>query len=141
MRRCLESPNVKLISLGARSTSKEEIEFMKKNKSRINTFYAKDKETWDLKKIQKLIKNKNVYISFDVDVFDSSLMPATGTPEPGGLFWNEVINLIKMTSKNSNVVGADITELAPIKNMDSYNFTVAKLTYRLISIIFNSKKV
>ena len=67
-------------------------------------------------------------------------MPATGTPEPGGLFWDETLNLIKAISENSNVIGADITELAPIKNINSCNFIAAKLAYKLLSIIFNSKK-
>ena len=87
---------------------------MKKNKKRINIFWAKDKKRWNLNLFKKLIKNKNVYITFDVDGFDSSLMPATGTPEPGGLFWDETIEIIKIASKYSKVVGGDIKELAPI---------------------------
>ena len=140
MRRCLDNKNLKLVSMGVRSTSEEEIVFIKNNKTRIYTFYAKDKKSWDLKKIKKFIQDKNVYITFDVDVFDPSLMPATGTPEPGGLFWDETLNLIKAISENSNVIGADITELAPIKNINSCNFIAAKLAYKLLSIIFNSKK-
>ena len=54
-------------------------------------------------------------------------MPATGTPEPGGLFWDETINIIKIASQSANIVGADINELAPIKGFDSYNFLTAKL--------------
>ena len=67
-------------------------------------------------------------------------MPATGTPEPGGLLWYEVLKLIKIISTNSNVVGADINELAPIKNLDSCNFLTAKLAYKIISLVFHSKK-
>ena len=80
-----------------------------------------------------MVKNKNVYLSFDVDSFDLSLMPATGTPEPGGLFWNETLDIIKIAAKNSNIVGADINELAPIKGFNSYNFLVAKLAYKILS--------
>jgi len=67
-------------------------------------------------------------------------MPATGTPEPGGLFWNETINIIKVAAQNSDVVGADINELAPIKGFDSYNFLTAKLAYKIISYVFEFKK-
>ena len=67
---------------------------------------------------------------------DSSLMPATGTPEPGGLFWDETIKIIKTASKFSEIVGADINELAPIKGFSSYNFLVAKLVYKIISYKF-----
>ena len=63
-------------------------------------------------------------------------MPATGTPEPGGLFWYETLNLLKYIFKNSNVVGADINELAPIKGFESYNFLVAKLVYKILSYKF-----
>ena len=83
-----------------------------------------------------MIKNKKVYLTFDVDGFDSSIMPATGTPEPGGLFWNETIKIIKIASKNSKIVGADINELAPIKGFDSYNFLTAKLAYKILAYIF-----
>ena len=69
-----------------------------------------------------MIKNKTVYLTFDVDGLDSSIMPATGTPEPGGLFWDETLNIIKIAAKNSNIVGADINELSPIKGFNSYNF-------------------
>ena len=136
IRRCLDNKNVSLISFGIRNISKEEIPYLKKNSKRINIFWAKDKKKWDLKKFKKLINKKNVYLTFDVDGFDSSLMPATGTPEPGGLFWDEALEIIKIAAKNSNIVGADINELAPIKGFNSYNFLVAKLAYKILSYKF-----
>ena len=63
-------------------------------------------------------------------------MPATGTPEPGGLFWNETLKILKLAFKNSNIVGADVNELAPIKGFNSYNFLVAKLVYKILSYKF-----
>ena len=139
MRRCLDYKNVSIISFGIRNISQEEIPFLKKNKSRINIFWAKDKAKWDFKKFKKLIKNKTVYLTFDVDGLDSSIMPATGTPEPGGLLWDEALNIIKIATKNSNIVGADVNELAPIKGFNSYNFLVAKLVYKILSLKFLSK--
>ena len=133
IRRCLDHKNVSVISFGIRNISKEEIPFLKKNKKRINIFWAKDKSKWDLKKFKKIIKNKNVYLTFDVDGFDLSLMPATGTPEPGGLFWDETLQIIKIAFKNSNIVGADVNELAPINGFNSYNFLIAKLIYKILS--------
>jgi len=141
IRRCLDNKNVSVISFGIRNISSEEVPFLKKNKNRIKIFWAKDKSKWDFDKFKKIIKNKKVYITFDVDGLDSSLMPATGTPEPGGLFWNETINIIKIASKNSIIVGADINELAPIKGFDSYNFLAAKLAYKIISYSFEFKKL
>ena len=136
IKRCLDYKNVSLISFGIRNISKSEIPFLNKNSSRINIFWAKDKSNWNLNKFKKIIKNKNVYITFDVDGFDSSIMPATGTPEPGGLFWDETLKILKIAVKNSNVVGADINELAPIKGFNSYNFLVAKLAYKILSYKF-----
>ena len=140
IRRCLDNPNVNVVSFGIRNISLNETSFLKKNKKRIEIFWAKDKLKWNLDKFKKIIKNKKVYITFDVDGLDSSLMPATGTPEPGGLFWNETINIIKIAAMSSDIIGADVNELSPIKGFDSYNFLVAKLVYKIISYSFEFKK-
>ena len=136
IRRCLDYPNVSVISFGIRNISKEEIPFLKRNSKRIKIFWAKDKSKWDLSKFKRLIKNKNVYITFDVDGLDSGIMPATGTPEPGGLFWDETLSILKIAAKNSNIVGADLNELSPIKGFNSYNFLAAKLVYKILSYKF-----
>ncbi len=136
IRRCLDNKNVSLISFGIRNISQSEIPYLKKNSSRINIFWAKDKKKWNLSKFKKIIKNKTVYLTFDVDGLDSSIMPATGTPEPGGLFWDETLDILKIAMKNSNIVGADINELAPIKGFNSYNFLVAKLAYKILAYKF-----
>jgi len=136
IKRCIDHSNVSVISFGIRNISAEEIPILNRNKKRINIYWAKDKKKWDLKKFKKQIKNKNVYITFDVDGFDSSIMPATGTPEPGGIFWDEALEIIKIACKNSKIVGADVNELAPIKGFNSYNFLVAKLVYKILSYKF-----
>ena len=136
IKRCLDNKNVSVISFGIRNISQNEILYLKKKSHRINIFWAKDKTKWNLKKFKQLIKNKNVYLTFDVDGLDSSIMPATGTPEPGGLFWDETLNIIKIATKNSNIVGADINELSPIKGFNSYNFLVAKLAYKILAYKF-----
>jgi len=141
IKRCMDYKNVSVISFGIRNISKSEVPYLKKNPSRINIFWAKNKAKWNLNKFKKLIKNKTVYLTFDVDGLDSSIMPATGTPEPGGLLWDETLNLIKIAAKNSNIVGADINELSPIKGFNSYNFLVAKLAYKIISYSFEFKRL
>tara|TARA_B100002052_G_C15852109_1_gene585608 strand:- start:515 stop:1396 length:882 start_codon:yes stop_codon:yes gene_type:complete len=139
IKRCLDFKNVKVVSFGIRNLSLEEMKFYKKNTNRIKIFWGKDKKNWNLKKLSSIFKKKNVYITFDVDGFDASIMPATGTPEPGGLLWEEVLPIIKNVCKCSNIVGADINELAPIKNFDSYNFLVAKLAYKILAYTFEFK--
>ena len=139
IKRCLDYKNLKVVSFGIRNLSKEEMDFYNNNRDRIEIFWGKDKQTWDLSQLDRFFKNKNVYITFDVDGFDASIMPATGTPEPGGMLWQDVLPIIKKVCQISNVVGADINELAPIKNFDSYNFLVAKLAYKIISYSFEFK--
>ena len=141
IRRCLDNSNVSVISFGIRNISLNEISFLKKNKKRIKIYWAKDKSRWNLGEFKKIIKNKKVYLTFDVDGLDLSIMQATVTPEPGGLFWDETINIIKLAAKSSHIVGADINELSPIKGFDSYNFLVAKLAYKIISYSFEFKKI
>ena len=140
IRRCLDYPDVSVVSFGIRNISSNEMTFLSKNRKRINIFWAKDKSKWNFDKFKKIIKGKKIYITFDVDGLDLSLMPATGTPEPGGLFWDETIKIIKIASKYSDIVGADINELSPIKGFDSYNFLVAKLVYKIIAYSFEYKK-
>ena len=140
IKRCLDFKNVKVVSFGIRNLSQSEMNFYKNNKNRIEIFWGKDKKKWDLSRLKSIFKEKNVYITFDVDSFDASIMPDTGTPEPGGLLWEEVLSIIKKVCQISNVVGVDINELAPIKNFDSYNFLVAKLAYKVLSYIFEFKR-
>ena len=140
IKRCLDFKNVKVVSFGIRNLSQSEMSFYKKNQDRIEIFWGKDKKNWDLSRIKTIFKEKNVYITFDVDGFDASIMPATGTPEPGGLLWEDVLPIIKSVCQISNIVGVDINELAPIKNFNSYNFLVAKLAYKILAYIFEFKR-
>lgn len=136
LRRCLDFEHIKLVSYGIRNISADEIPFLEANAHRIKINWAKDKLNWNLEDDLKKFKGKNVYLTFDVDGFDSSVMPATGTPEPGGLFWNDVLPIIKSVMQVSNVVGADINELAPKKNLHFCDFLTAKLAYKILSYKF-----
>ncbi len=140
IKRCLDHKNVNVVSFGIRNLSKLEMDFYSNNRDRIEIFWGKDKTKWKLSQLDNLFKDKTVYITFDVDGFDASIMPATGTPEPGGLLWEDVLPILKKVCQVSNVVGADINELAPIKSFDSYNFLVAKLAYKILAYTFEFKK-
>ncbi|MDQ8039133.1 MAG: agmatinase [Rickettsiella sp.] len=134
MRRCLDHPNITIVSVGVRNISAEEIPFLEANRDRINIYWAKDKNVWDVNQIVFHLKNRPIYLTFDLDGFDTSIMPATGTPEPGGLFWDEVLEIITAASKIGTFVGADINELAPIANFHSCDFLAAKLAYKILSL-------
>jgi agmatinase len=81
-----------------------------------------------------------VYISIDMDAFDTSIMPATGTPEPGGMFWNDVLALLRETAGSKTIVGFDVVELCPNEYSKPYDFTAAKLVYKLLSYIFKENR-
>ncbi|HBH60861.1 MAG TPA: agmatinase [Nitrospiraceae bacterium] len=122
-----------IVSVGIRSSDASELG----NMDRGRVFYAsainKSKD-WIRKVTGKL--SRNVYISIDLDVFDPSLMPSTGTPEPGGLGWYEVLDLLEYVAKRKNIVGFDVVELCPSKYNMAPDFLAAKLIYKLLSFKF-----
>jgi agmatinase len=122
----------KIISVGIRSMDSSELQ----NINNRNIFYASKihgDNTWIKKATGRL--TSNVYVTVDLDVFDPSIMPSTGTPEPGGLGWYQLLNLLKEVSKKKNIVGCDVVELCPSNN-PAPDFLAAKLVYKLLSCIF-----
>jgi len=122
-----------VVQVGIRSMDSTEKESMDKNR----TFFAEDiynNTDWIKKVISKL--SDNVYITIDLDVFDPSIMPSTGTPEPGGLLWYDVLELLKAVSNKKNVVGFDVVELCPDDRNKAPDFMAAKLIYKLLSYKF-----
>jgi agmatinase len=81
----------------------------------------------------------DIFISVDLDAFDPSIMPSTGTPEPGGLFWYETLDFLRKIFEQRNVVGFDIVELCPIENEKSSDFLAAKLYYKMLTYKFGLK--
>lgn len=140
MKRVFEiNPNI--VQVGIRAQCIEESKFIKENN--INTFYARDIKTgihgqnWIEKVVSKL--SDNVYITFDIDGLDPSVVPATGTPEPGGLLWDETLDLLKHVGKTKNILGFDVVELSYDKNNKISSFNAAKLTYKLLNYSFINK--
>lgn len=121
--------------VGIRAQCKEEYDFIKEKK--INTFYAfeirdgKYGNDWQTKVIDTL--KDNVYITFDVDYFDPSIMSSTGTPEPNGFFWDETMKLLRELGKRKKVVGFDVVELSPKKDFPYPDFLTAKLIYKMLN--------
>jgi agmatinase len=127
-----------IVQVGIRSMDSSEKASVEKGIKEGRIFFAKDiydSEKWIEEVIKKL--SKNIYVTIDLDVFDPSLLPATGTPEPGGLGWYAVIKLLKEVVKKRNVVGFDVVELCPIdKSAAPSAFTAAKLIYSILSYKF-----
>jgi len=126
----------KLVQVGIRAQCIEESKFIKSKK--VNTFYAweiktgKYGTTWQKEVAKKL--TKNVYVSFDVDFFDPSIMPSTGTPEPNGFQWDETMQIFReMRKLGKKIVGFDVVELAPVKGVAHPDYLASKLTYKLMN--------
>ena len=128
----------RLVQVGVRAQAKEEAGFIRDNG--VNTYYAHEirsgKHTrllkyWDDAAIDNL--TDHVYITFDVDAFDPSIMPATGTPEPNGLFWAEVMQCLRKLAQRKKIVGFDVVELAPIKGLHHPDLTAAKLVSKMLN--------
>ena len=103
-----------------------------------NVFYAWDMvkdDSWMDLAISKL--GKNVYLSFDLDGLDPSIMPSTGTPEPGGLGWYQTLKFLRKVFEQKNIVGFDVVELCPIKGIVAPDFLAAKLTYKMMLYKFS----
>jgi len=122
-----------IVQVGIRSMDSSEIEAIDESR----TFLAQDlcnKTDWIEKVISKL--SDNVYITVDLDVFDPSIMPSTGTPEPGGLLWYDVLALLKAVVEKRNLLAFDVVELCPDARNKAPDFLAAKLIYKLLSYKF-----
>lgn len=133
------SQKTKLIQVGIRSMDISEVDNMIEDQ----TYFAEDisiSDDWVDDSINQM--TENVFITIDLDAFDPSILPSTGTPEPGGLLWYETLDYLKKVFKKKNVVGFDIVELCPNENEKSSDFLAAKLYYKMLAYKFkyaNSK--
>ncbi|MCX6773586.1 MAG: agmatinase [Candidatus Micrarchaeota archaeon] len=124
---------------GIRSIDDSESEFISKNK--IPVYYPYKQNIKEALKIAGSLDPKlPTYVSFDVDGLDPSIMPGTGTPEPGGLTWYEAISILETIFKRYNVVAADCVELMPLKSSIVSDFTASKLIYKLMAMKISCKK-
>jgi agmatinase len=122
------------VQVGVRSQDIEETKYLKDNGLMGSIYYA---DSYDDSKIPAIVKqlSNNVYISFDVDALDPSIMPSTGTPEPGGLSWKQTLDILKAVISSRNIIGFDVVELSPNPGLHHADYTVAKLIYKMIGYI------
>ena len=140
-RRIVDS-GAKLVQVGVRSISEEEDRFLRKAET-VKTFYASEVRD-NLADVTRGIVSSlsgNVYISIDLDVFDPGIMPAVGTPEPGGLDWFEVVDILRDVMRSDcSIVGFDIMELSPLPGIVAPDFLAAKLCYRLMGWVLAKRE-
>ncbi|MGK7311640.1 MAG: agmatinase [Candidatus Longimicrobiales bacterium M2_2A_002] len=126
-----------LVATGIRALTSEEAALVRE-RDHLHVFYADDihdSESWIDEVVERL--GPDVYITFDVDGLDPALVPATGTPEPGGLQWYPVLKLLRRVFTEKTVHAADIVELAPIPGLHAPDFLVAKLAYKMVGYRFS----
>jgi len=126
-----------VVQAGIRSMSAGEARFLGGN-PRVGTRMAADMKRAGLEEVAELLASETgdpLYITVDLDVFDPSVMPATGTPEPGGLDWYEVTAILKRVIEEKKVVGFDVVELSPVPGLRAPDFMAARLVYRIMAYI------
>lgn len=128
LRRVQEQGIETIVQVGIRNTAKEEQQFLNLD----NIFWG---DQYELDQILDKLSD-DVYLTFDVDGLDASVMPATGTPEPGGLSYAQALEIIRGVTLNKNLVAADFVEFSPIKNIPAYDFMVAKLIFSLLHYFY-----
>jgi agmatinase len=133
MRRVLDHPNVELVSVGIRAISKEEADFADAHSDRVHIYWGKDQARWDIEAIAAHLRGRPIYVTFDIDGLDGAVMPATGTPTPGGISYLHALAILKRAAEVGTIVGADIVELAPIPGFHIYDYTAAALAYKIMS--------
>ena len=130
-----------IVQLGVRATSRDELLFQKNG--RVTTFYSQPIKNGLLPAWQDRVLNclsDKVYLTIDCDFFDPSVIPAVGTPEPGGFLWYETLAFLRRLCSEKTVVGADICEFVPIEGLGYPEFTVARLIYKLIGYIWVARR-
>lgn len=139
MRRVLDNPGVSLVSVGIRALSKPEAEFAAANPERVAIHWAKDQARWDIDDIIRPLVGRPVYVTFDIDVFDAAIIPATGTPTPGGVGYWQALEILRRASSVASVVGGDVVELAPIKGLHACDYTAAAVAYKIMSYALSGR--
>lgn len=139
MARVLEELDVPLVQIAVRDLSPEEVEVRARDSITIYDAYFLSRVGLPQKPLPEDFPH-NIYITFDVDAFDSSLMPATGTPSPGGLNWKETVFILESCIGGHKVIGLDVMELAPIPGLHHADFTAAKLTHLLMGLADETAK-
>ena len=126
-----------VLQLGIRSLDISEAEFLQNNSDRVTTIFAEQMQGSNdyLRLLAETVQRRSVYLTVDLDFFDPSLMPAVGTPEPGGLGWQDALEIVRTLAAHSHIIAFDCVELAPIPGLHAPDFLAAKLVYKILSLV------
>jgi agmatinase len=140
MRRVLDHAHVSLVSVGIRAVSKEEVAYYEANRQRIRIHWAKEQAQWDVEDIVAPLRGRPVYVTFDIDALDPGIMPATGTPVPGGISYAQALAILRRTAEVASIVGGDLVELSPLPGLHACDYLAASLAYKLLSYALSGTK-
>ena len=133
MRRVLDHPGVSLVQVGIRAFCQDEADFYDANRNRSTMHLAVDRPRWDLEAMLAPLKGRPVYITVDIDALDGSIMPATGTPTPGGMTYPDLLMVLRRACEVGNIVGMDLVEFAPIAGFHAYDALAAHLASKMLN--------
>ena len=131
----------RLVQIGIRSQCREERRIIDRGDVTTIFAYRMQQIDWARKVLAMIGRGSPVYVTFDLDYFDPSIMPATGTPEPGGGEWYPTLNFLQRLARKARIVGFDIMELAPIEGLHAPDFLTARLLYKMLAYVFVETKV
>jgi agmatinase len=140
MRRVLDHAHVSMVSVGIRAISEPEARFIEANSARLNVHYGFSQERWNVEEIVAPLAGKPVYVTFDIDALDGAIMPATGTPTPGGMNYLQALAILRRAAEVSSIVGMDLVELAPMKRLHACDFLAAQLAYKMMNYALSGTK-
>lgn len=130
-----------VVQFGIRSVCREEIDLIRAEAERLHVYFAEDVHDGEhLVPLAELVRGQNVFLTIDVDGLDPAIMPATGTPEPGGLTWQQALDIVRIVTREANIVAIDCVELAPIPGQHASDFLAAKLIYKCIGLTLAARR-
>lgn len=133
MRRVLDLPATSVVGLGIRAICEPEARFIEESGDRVTLFWAHEQEAWDWDALRRRLSGRPIYVTFDVDGLDSAVMPATGTPMPGGLSYHRALDILRLAADAGTIVAADVVELSPIAGFHAYDFTAAAIANKILN--------
>lgn len=133
MRRVLDHDGVSLVQVGIRALCEAEAAFYDANRHRTTMHLAVDRPRWNLDEIVRPLAGRPVYVTVDIDALDGSIMPATGTPTPGGLTYDELLSVLRRACEVGRIVGMDLVEFAPIRGFHAYDALAAHLASKMLN--------
>ena len=141
MRRVLDHANCRVVACGIRAICQAEADYIDANPDRVDIYWAHEQNSWNMEPLFQALKDRQIYVTFDIDGLDGAEMPATGTPTPGGLSFWRALELVRVAASAGTIVGADVVELSPIAGFHAYDYTAAAVANKILNYALSGTTV